>query len=158
MEAHQREFLSLYQKYRYDNQLGFYKDRVAEFKKAQGQAKVGGLVLVVIATLGSGVASFSYGSPLRPISLVIAAIFLILYTALTAYTALYGFELQAKLYGDTTFKLAQAHLISPDLQEGLSEQDFARELRDYVDKVENIYLVEQGQWGQLAERLKPPGV
>lgn len=154
----EREFLSFYQHYRYNEQMGWYRGRVTEFKKAQTQARKGGIGLMVIVTLASGLASFSPGSLLRPISLIIAAICLILYTALAAYTALYAFEQQAKLYEDTTYTLAEAHTTSPDLQEGLSEEDFAEQLHEYVDKVENTYLVEQGQWGQLAERMKPPEV
>lgn len=155
----EREFLSFYQQYRYNEQMGWYRGRVAEFKKAQAQAKRGGIALMAIATLASGLASFSPGSLLRPISLVLAAFCLILYTALTAYAALYAFEQQAKLYEDTTYKLAEAHTTSPDVQEGLGEQEFAEQLYRYVSDVENIYHVEQGQWGQLAgEMMRPPQV
>lgn len=157
METREREFNSLYQKYRYDDQLGFYNTRVAEFKKAQAQAKGGGIALMTIVTLAGALASFSPDTPLRPISLVIAAFFLILYTALTAYTALYAFDQQAKLYEDTAYKLAEAHTASPDLQPGLSEQEFAEQLRKYVSDIENLYHTEQGQWGQLAgEMMRPP--
>lgn len=159
MATREREFLSLYQKYRYDDQLDFYDTHVAEFKKAQAQAKWGGIGLMTIATLAGAVASFSPGSPLRPISLVIAAFCLILYTGLTAYTALYAFDQQKKLYEDTAYKLSKAHTMAPDVQGELSEQEFAEQLRRYVSEVEDIYHTEQGQWGQLAgEMMRPPQV
>ena len=75
---------------------------------------------------------------------------------LTAYTSLYAFEQQAKLYQDTVYALLKVHSASPNTQQGLSEQVFAEQVHDYVDKVENIFLVEQSQWGQLAGRMKPP--
>lgn len=158
MLSREREFLELYQKYRYEDQYRFYKSHVVEFKKAGAQAKGAGIVLMLIATLASGLASFSSASPSRLIMLIIAAICLISYTALAAYTTLYAFDQQAKLYRDTTYALAEAHITSPDLQEELSEQDFSKGLHDYVEKVEGALLIEQGQWGQLAGRMKPPEV
>ena len=93
---------------------------------------------------------------LRLVCLLAAAICPVLSTAFAAYNALYAFERQAKLYRDTVNNLLQAHALSPDLKQGLSEDDFIQELGKFVHEAENIFLVEQGQWGQLGRKMKPP--
>ncbi len=158
LPSRERKFLELYQKYRFEHQLGFYRNRTREFKQAHRQVIIVGAILMIIAALASALSSYSFPPPLRLAYLIIAAISPVLYTVLTAYNSLYAFEQQAKLYQDTVYALLKVHTLSPELQSGLSEQAFAEQVHDYIDKVENIFLVEQGQWGQLAGRMRPPDV
>lgn len=150
-----QEFLKLYEKYRYLHQLDFYTARQAEFAKAKTQVVIVGVTLMLLATIVGIVASSTTLFWLKLTCLIIAAISPVLYTTLTAYSALYGFEQQAKLYRDTTYALLQTHATSPDLHEGLTEEQYRKELDQYILKVENIFLVEQGQWGQLAKKMRP---
>lgn len=156
--SRERKFLELYQKYRYEHQIDFYRSHTLEFEQAHRQAIVVGAILMIIAALASALSSYSFAPPLRLTYLIIAAISPVLYTALTAYSSLYAFEQQAKLYQDTVYALLKVHTLSPDIQQSLSEQAFAEQVHDYIDKVENILLVEQGQWGQLAGKMRPPEV
>ena len=151
-----KQFLSLYQTYRYENQLKFYRDRHTEFNKANKEAITIGIVLMVVTTLMAGFASFFDAPELRLICLLVAAICPILATALVGYNTLYGFEQQAKLYQDTINNLLKVYALDPDLRQGLSDNEFAKALEDYVCKVEETFLIEQGHWGQLARSMKPP--
>ena len=150
-----QEFLKLYQEYRYKHQFDFYTARQTEFAKAKMQAVILGVILMLLATIAGIIASYTALSWLKLTCLLIAAISPVLYTTLTAYSALYGFEQQAKLYRDTSYALLQTHTTSPDLRQGLTEEQYKKELDKYVHEVENIFLVEQGQWGQLAKKMKP---
>ena len=65
---------------------------------------------------------------------------------------MYGFEQQAKLYQDTINNLKKARVREPQLD--LSDAS-AQQVNEYIQEIENVLLVEQGQWGQLARELKP---
>ena len=150
-----QQFLKLYQIYRYENQLGFYRSRRGEFTKAQTQAITISIGLIFLAALAGAIASIDIPW-LKLTCLLAAAICPLLSTALAAYNALYAFEQQAKLYQDTINNLLQARVFAPDVKQGLSDVEFAEQLNKYVPEVENIFLVEQGQWGQLAKKMTPP--
>src|SRR3954464_194824 len=103
-----RQFLELYRKYRYEDQLNFfYKKRQRAFQKAQVQAisiSIGLMFLVVLAG-----AFQSIDIPwLKATCLLVAAICPVLSTAIAGYSTLYAFELQAKLYQDTINNLQRA--------------------------------------------------
>ena len=143
MEASREgQFLELYHRYRYEHQLDFYRDRSKGFEQARRQAIVLGAILMVISALASALSSYNFAPSVRIVYLIIAAVSPVLYTALTAYTSLYAFEQQAKLYQDTVDALQKIHTFSPRIQQGLSEQAFAQQVHDYVSNVENIFLVE----------------
>ena len=154
--AHQ--FFDLYQKYRYEAQSNFYNGRRAEFEKARIQAIWFTSILMGLTALAAGLAPIN-GIPswLKLSFLLMAAILPIVATTITAYSTLYGFEQQAKLYQDTINALLEAYLLSPDpaVKPGLSETEFTELLDKYVEKVETVFHVEQGQWGQLATKMKP---
>ncbi len=150
-----QQFLKLYQIYRYENQLNFYGSRRREFTKAQTQAITISIGLIFLAALAGALASIDIPW-LKLTCLLAAAICPLLATALAAYNALYAFEQQAKLYQDTINNLLPARAFAPDVKQGLSDAEFAEQLNKYVQEVENIFLVEQGQWGQLAKRMRPP--
>jgi hypothetical protein len=150
-----QQFLKLYQAYRYNDQLNWYRNRQGEFTKAQTQAIIISIVLIFLAGI-AGIFSAVDLLWFKLVCLLGVAIFPVFSTMVAAYSALYAFEQQAKLYQDTINNLLQANADSPDLKQGLSEADFAQELGKFVLEVENIFLVEQGQWGQLAKQMKPP--
>src|SRR5205085_11757192 len=83
--------------------------------------------------------------------LLLAAICPLLSTAFAAYNTLYAFEQQAKLYQDTINNLQRARVLIPNA----TDPDFAAKVDNYVQQVENVFLTEQGQWGQLAKKMKP---
>ncbi len=73
-----------------------------------------------------------------------------------ATTAARTFHYQARyLNARLAAERLRAHALSPDLKHGLSEAEFAQELDAFVRELETIFLVEQGQWGQLARKMKP---
>jgi hypothetical protein len=147
-----RQFLALYTKYRYEDQLQFYEVRHKEFEVANTQAATISIVLIFLTALTAGVASSTNLPWLKLTCLLIAAISPILSSALAGYSALYGFEQQAKLYQDTINNLKNIRIREPqlDFSEASSQQ-----VDNYIQEIENVLLVEQGQWGQLARELKP---
>ncbi len=150
-----RQFLKLYQAYRYEDQFNWYKGRQVEFTQAQTQGIALSIGLIFLAGIASALEVVDVPW-LRLVCLLAAAICPVLSTAFAAYNALYAFEQQAKLYRDTINNLLQAHALSPDFRQGLGEVEFSQELDRFVREVETIFLVEQGQWGQLARKMKPP--
>jgi ABC-type multidrug transport system fused ATPase/permease subunit len=155
MSQHEdQQFLKLYQKYRYEDQLNFYKQRHREFAKAQAQAIFISIGLMFIVCLAGALEQINIRW-LNLTCLWLAVICPILSTAITAYGTLYAFEQQAKLYQDTLNNLQRVRVLLTDLEQGLSDDDFAVRLGNYVQTVENIFLAEQGQWGQLAKKMKP---
>jgi len=152
-----RQFLKLFQDYRYEDQLNFYRARRIEFTKAQTQAIIISIVLILLAAI-AGVSASVSGSWPKVAFLLVAAIFPVLSTAIAGYSVLYAFEQQAKLYQDTLNNLHLARSLAPDVKPGLSDTDFTAQLDKYVIEVEKIYLAEQGQWGQLAKLMKPSEV
>jgi hypothetical protein len=153
-QRNDKEFLELYQIHRYKDQLQFYKDRRGEFTKAQTQAISISIGLIFLAAI-AGVFESTDVSWLKIVCLLLAAICPVFATTLAAYSTLYGFEQQAKLYQDTINNLQRARVLEPDVQQGLSDADFAEQVNKYVHEVEHTFLVEQGQWGQLARKMKP---
>jgi SMODS and SLOG-associating 2TM effector domain 1 len=150
-----KQFLKLYQTYRYEDQLHFYRSRQTEFTTANAEGTAISIGLMFLAAAIGGIASSVTIPWLKLTCLLVAAICPILSTALAGYSVLYGFELQAKLYQDTINNLLKAHAHEPSLKQGLSNADFAQALNDYISEVENTFLVEQGQWGQVARKMKP---
>ncbi len=149
-------FFKLYQKYRYEDQFKFYKNRRLEFEKARTQAIWASIGLMFLAAVAGSLEPINIPW-LKLTALLLAAICPVLSTAIAAYDALYAFEQQAKLYQDTINVLSQARALAPDpkVKPVLSDEEFAQELSKYVHEVEKIFLVEQGQWGQLAKKMKP---
>jgi SMODS and SLOG-associating 2TM effector domain 1 len=151
------QFLQLFQDYRFEHQLNFYRARRIEFTKAQTQAIIISIVLIFLAALAGVLASVS-GPGLKVAYLLVAAISPVLSTAIAGYSVLYAFEQQAKLYQDTINNLLLARSLAPEDKQGLSDTDFTVQLEKYVNEVEKIFLAEQGQWGQLAKSMKPSEV
>jgi hypothetical protein len=149
-----RQFFELYQADRFEDQLAFYKRAQEEFTKAQREAVIGSIILIFLSGVAGAIAASVDIHWLKLLLFLFAAIFPIFSTALAAYSTLFGFEHQAKLYQDTIKSLNRAGVLAPSPEHNLTESEFAHQLSDYVHEVEKIFLTEQGQWGQLAEQFK----
>jgi hypothetical protein len=158
MSERNEQFLALYQRYRFEDQQGWYERRRAEFEAAYGQViTLTGLLMALAGTAGALAAADVGG--LKTLWAVLAAVFPVLSTALSAYNGLYAFERQAKLYRDAANMMLRARADAPDLKPEITEAGYRRALSAYVNKVEGILRTEQGQWGQLIseiELIEPP--
>lgn len=146
LSEQEQPFWALYQRYRHQHQLDFYRSRQEEFDKAQSQATILTIALMtlaaVVSLLGSAnLFNFSTGWG------VLAVIFPVLATALSTYESVYAFERQAKLYNDAAIAMRYVQaFLSPQANASVS-------LREYVEQVETILAAEQGQWGQLVSQI-----
>jgi hypothetical protein len=150
------QFLELYRVERFEDQLEYYTITRKEFEQAKTEAVIGSILLIFLAGAAGIAASSVQIHWLKLLFLLSAAIFPLFSTALAAYSALYGFEQQAKLYQDTINNLLRARALAPVPEYNLTEAEFAHQLNDYIQEVEKTFQKEQGQWGQLAEHMKPP--
>jgi hypothetical protein len=148
------QFLELYQKFRYEDQINYYRGRQREFSGAQTQAITISILLILLAAIAGALEAVDV-SWVKITCQIIATIAPVLSTALAAYNALYAFEQQAKLYQDTLHNLSRARILIPPSKPGLSDQEYADQLRKFVHEVEETFRAEQGQWGQLARNMKP---
>ncbi|HEX4206539.1 MAG TPA: SLATT domain-containing protein [Ktedonobacteraceae bacterium] len=151
-----KQFFKLYQAERFEDQLGYYKRTREEFDRAKTETVIGSVTLLFLTGAAGLAAPLTTLPWLKLLFLLVAAISPIFSTTLAAYSALYGFEHQAKLYQDTVNNLLHARALSPTVEQNLTETEFARLLNEYVQEVEKTIRKEQGQWGQLAEHMKPP--
>jgi len=149
-----QQFLELYQKHRYEDQINFYQKRERAFTAAQKQATFISTSLMLLTALAGALEAIEVPW-LRLVFMFIAAIAPVFYTSFTSYNALYAFEQQAKLYRDTLTKLQYTRVLIPDVTQGASEREFTNQLNKYIDEVERVLLVEQEQWEELATRMKP---
>jgi hypothetical protein len=154
MSDRNKQFMSLYQKYRYEHQRDFYDTHRREFNSAHRQLiLLTGLIMfftALTATLTAAIDSPDW----KPVLAVLAVVFPALSTALAAYNQLFAFERQAKLYGDAERALHRALADAPDLKQGISEGAYDSAVGVYLSEIENILRKEQGQWGQLASEIK----
>ncbi|HLV98997.1 MAG TPA: DUF4231 domain-containing protein [Ktedonobacterales bacterium] len=148
-----QDFWQLYYRYRYEDQIKFYEDRTKEFKKAQSEATI---LTIILMTAASVVSLFGSADLLQFSTgwAVLAVFFPVLATALATYQSVYAFERQAKLYEDASGVLNSVQMPptpggSPDVS-----------IQDYVEQIEYVFKMEQGQWGQLVGQIAgaiPPG-
>lgn len=140
-DERERQFQALYRRFRYQDQLRFYRSRQREFASAQRQAQWVSLGLMLLTTLAAGLETV----PVTWVSVVCrlaAAIGPLLVIGLSAYSGLYGFAQQAKLYQDAVHNL---------------ERLLPLGLHTSLEAVEAILETEQAQWGQLAKELRWKG-
>ena len=146
-----RRQLEVYRLCRIDDQLKFYGDRRHEYESAISQlGAVSGLVLALGAA-SAALAGASVGA--HEIWAIMAAVLPATATAVAAYGALYAFEQQAKIYADAVKALRRIDREPPDLNEAT---DPATAVREYVERAEEIFRREQGQWGQLISEARGP--
>jgi PAS domain-containing protein len=146
-----KQFLDLYNQYRYSSQLDYYEARTEEFEGAQYEFVLSSAILMGLAAVMSVLASLDLGG-LKLLWAVLAVIFPTLSAALSTYNTLYAFERQAKIYRDAFLRLESAEHKLQSTLESKSRQ----EMLDFVDEVERVFLEERGQWGLLADNIKLP--
>ncbi len=154
MNEHDKQFLDLYQKYRYEDQKNWYEGRRVEFEAARDQVITLNVALMGLAAAAAVLAAADVFR-LKALWAVLAVIFPVLSTAISAYDGLYAFERQAKLYQDAFNALLRVRADAPDLKQGITEAGYRSALSAYVNQVEAVSRREQGQWGQLMSEIKP---
>src|SRR5213082_464261 len=107
MIEREKQFLALYQNYRYEDQKQFYDLRSAEFEKAHAQATTLTISLMVLAAIAAALTSLNLFG-LKMLWAVLAVIFPVLSTTIAAYDNLYAFDRQTKLYRDASQALQSA--------------------------------------------------
>ena len=154
MTARDQQFCALYRQHRVEHQRGFYDGRRREFRAAQDESVWLVAVLMVFTAAAAALATANVGGLERLWSVLQVAL-PALVTALAAYTGLYAFERQTKIYGDAANNLLRARADAPDVRPLLDDSTAQGVLRDYVQQVEGILGHEQAQWGQLVGEIKP---
>jgi SMODS and SLOG-associating 2TM effector domain 1 len=147
------ELLLFYREHRIADQLGFYTSRRTMFDRAAGQALSLSAVLLGFATAAGALA----GTDVGPTWLwsVLATVLPATATALTAYSTLYAFEQQSKIYGDAARAVrAAAHPVAdPD---PTAAPRFPEDAAEIVKRFEAVFRQEQAQWGQLTSQIEIP--
>jgi ABC-type transport system involved in cytochrome bd biosynthesis fused ATPase/permease subunit len=148
MSSREEQFLNLYQHARLRDQLKFYDSRRKEFQHARAQLLNIGTALAILAGIAGLLAAFD--DRRRPVWATLAVIFPVLATAVTAYSNLYAFDQQARLYRDAASRVDEALATAPDPSDLASGETV---IPTFVDTVESIFMAEQGQWKQLVSKL-----
>lgn len=151
MSERNKEFLRFYEEHRIKDQLGFYTGRLDQFDRATGQ---GLFISATILGFASGAGALA-GTTLGWANgwAAVAAILSAISTALAAYTALYAFDQQSKIYGDAVRAVRAAARSMPDpdaAPDGPPGQDVA----GLAERVEQVLRQEQAQWGQLTSQIQ----
>jgi len=136
------EFHALYRELRIHDQKTFYERRRDEYRGAHRQAIVVRNALLFAAALAGLGSQFADGT-LRSVIAIVAAALAALAGAVTAFSALVGFSWLDKLYDDAGHNLAEAEIDWRAL-------DPHGDVEGGLERVEEIFRKETGQWGQLA--------
>jgi hypothetical protein len=142
-----REFHQLYAELRVGDQLAFYEARAAEYRAAHRQAVVVRNALLLGAAIAGALGQVANGTA-RAAWSIVAAVLAAAAAAVTAYEALIGFPQLEKLYSDAARNLREAAI---DWRIADPDSDLTAE----VERVENIFRSEIGQWGQLVVKAAP---
>ena len=143
-----RAFHRLYLRLRIDDQLHYYQERRTEYATAHRQAVVLRTALLFGAA-AAGVVTQSTAGTARAAWAVAGALLAALAAAVTAFETLVGFPQLEKVYGDAARNLEEAKL---DWQDVDPDTVPAAE----IDRVEDVFRSERGQWGQLVVKSAAP--
>ncbi|HET9872801.1 MAG TPA: SLATT domain-containing protein [Propionibacteriaceae bacterium] len=141
MSGRLADFRLAYQELRLKDQRLFYSGRAAEYLRAHTQATAVRTILLLLAGMAGIAALLDDSVGYRAAMGVVGALLAALAGALTAFEELMGFDQVAKLYTDAANSLEEAE-IEWELQSG-------EDIPTNVDRVEQIFRTENGQWGQL---------
>jgi hypothetical protein len=148
MSDREGEFLALYRQKRFQDQLGWYADRVDEYERAHDQS----ITVIGVAMFGasaSGLAAAADLAQFRTGWAVLAAALSGLATLVSAYDQLIGFEANTKLYRDALGALGSLRARAPWLA---AEPPAPETVASFVLAAEEVLQKERGQWGQLTGR------
>jgi hypothetical protein len=151
MNERQSQFWELYRVHRFDDQYGWYKDRIDEYRRAHDQI----ITLAAIALFGAAAAGLAASANLagwRVGWAVLAAVMSGSATLVGAYDQLIGYEQNIKVYRDAKAALGALRASAPwtTAPEGSDEPSA------FVQEVETIFQNEIGQWGQLTASYTQP--
>ena len=152
------QFLRLYQRYRYEDQVSYYEKREKEYEEAQNEFVNISTILMILAAFMSVFGSIDVLG-YRLWWAVLAVVFPTVSAALSTYSTLYAFERQGKIFQDAAHRLyeAQAKYPPPPPQEGEQPEAveaYRKAVEEYVKEVEKVFMEEQGQWGLLGDDIK----
>ena len=143
-----RAFHRLYLRLRIDDQLRFYQARRTEYASAHRQAVILRTALLLGAA-AAGVITQSTNGMARAAWAVAGALLAALAAAVTAFETLVGFPQLEKIYGDAARNLEEAKVDWEDV-------DPERVPVEEVERVEDVFRSERGQWGQLVVKSAAP--
>jgi ABC-type transport system involved in cytochrome bd biosynthesis fused ATPase/permease subunit len=138
----------MYLELRIEDQLRYYEDRRREYAAAHRQAVVLRTALLLAAGAAGIVAQATDGTA-RAGWAVAGALLAALAAAVTAFETLIGFPQLEKLYQDAARNLDEARVDWEDVD---PETVPAAE----VERVEDVFRSERGQWGQLVVKSAAP--
>jgi hypothetical protein len=141
------QFRELYHELRITDQLRYYRDRRDEYGIAHHEAILTRNVLLVLSASAGLVGQVTNGTARAGWS-VAAAVLAALAGAVTAYEGLIGFPQLQKLYNDVALNLAEAEIDWNAPPKG-------SDVNSDIERVEQIFRVENGQWGQLTVEGTP---
>jgi len=147
------ELRAFYLAHRVDDQLRFYRSRRELFDRAAGQALAVSATLLGFSSAASALAGADAGW--SALWAALATILPAASTALSAFTGLYAFEQQSKIYGDAVRALQAAArpAVAVDAEAVPSGPDVGA----LVERVEAALRQEQAQWGQLTGEIELGG-
>jgi hypothetical protein len=143
-----RAFHRLYLRLRIDDQLRFYQARRTEYASAHRQAVILRTALLLGAA-AAGVITQSTNGTARAAWAVAGALLAALAAAVTAFETLVGFPQLEKIYGDAARNLEEAKVDWEDV-------DPEKVPVEEVERVEDVFRSERGQWGQLVGESAVP--
>jgi hypothetical protein len=135
------QFHALYGELRIKDQKDFYARRRDEYRRAHAQAILVRNWLLIAAAL-AGIAGQFTGDTARALISIAAAALAALAGLVTAFEALIGFPRLGKLYEDAWINLSVAEVEWHELEPG-------GDLSGGMNRVEQVFRKENGQWGQL---------
>lgn len=146
------ELSRFYREHRIVDQLGFYTRRRAQFDRAAGQAMALSAILLGFATAAGALA----GTAVGPSWLwsVLATILPAAAAAVGAYSTLYAFEHQSKIYADAVRAVRAA--ARPAAHTDIPTAPAVEDPAELVKRVEAVLRQEQAQWGQLTSQIQIP--
>ncbi len=147
------QLLAFYRRERVEDQVGFYRRRREAFDRAVGQAAGISAILLGFATAVSALAGTDLGS--TALWAALATVLPAAATALTAYTSVYAFEQQGKIYGDAVQAVRAAARL-PGGAGSAVPGDADTAAAELVRRVEAALRQEQAQWGQLTSQIEIP--
>ncbi len=144
----------LYQIYvsnRLQEQINFYNSRIRENERnSDFTFRAGALILTassLIATISASVNASD--NPTLSFILTVSAAVLPAFAALiSSFRQLYGWDKQATIYRDSLLALERVSLLTPD-DDRLPVTDLAPIYPELVQRAEDIFTSEVGQWGQF---------
>ncbi|MFD2093559.1 SLATT domain-containing protein [Blastococcus deserti] len=152
MSERTEELRAFYGEHRIADQLRFYSSRRTLFDRATGQVMALAAVILGSATAAGALGGTDVGPTwLWP---VLATVLPAAAAAVTAYSTLYAFEQQSKIYADAIRAVRAA--ARPDPATSAAARSAEKDAAEWVQRSEAVFRQEQAQWGQLTSQIRFP--